>query len=157
MSHVARNGDPIDRRNILDGFGLSLVLILEASIDALLFFFQLAQDGLSGGDKFIFALIGLLELCFVAGGIFVILDRELGYDWDFDAFVVPFVEALGGDSGEVFAVYILGEETVDVAGVTWNVLSLELVAGSADPGDSVLDVVVVRDLLCCVHLQLYYL
>ena len=76
MSHVARNGDSINRWDILDGFGLSLVLILEAGIDAVFFFFQLAQDGLGGCDKFIFALVRLLELCFVTGGILVILGRE---------------------------------------------------------------------------------
>ena len=73
------------------------------------------------------------------------------YKIDVDTFIVSAVETLGGDSGKVFAVNILCEESVDMAGVTGNVLSLQFVSGSSNPCDSVLNVIVVGNLLCSVH------
>eukprot|EP00178_Gracilaria_changii_P020334 TRINITY_DN59041_c0_g1_i1.p2 TRINITY_DN59041_c0_g1~~TRINITY_DN59041_c0_g1_i1.p2 ORF type:complete len:122 (+),score=5.79 TRINITY_DN59041_c0_g1_i1:256-621(+) len=121
-----------------------MIILLQALVDGLLFGLELSEHGLGCGDEFIFSLIGLIEFIFIAGCVLVII-------LDGDTFGVAIVETFGGDSGEVFSIDILGEETMDVTCVTGDVLSLQLVGGSTDPGDSVLDMVVVGDLFGCVH------
>lgn len=46
-------------------------------------------------------------------------------------------------------------QPLDVSRVTRDVLFLQLMGGSTDPSHPVLDVIEVRNCLCCVHLQLY--
>lgn len=70
---------------------------------------------------------------------------------DVDALGMAVVEALSSDSGEVLAVYVFGEEPLDVSRIARNMLFLEFVSGATDPGDSVLDVVIIRHALCGVH------
>ena len=76
MSHISRNRNSISRWDFMDTFWLPLILILNATIDSLLFFLQFSKDRLSSGNKFIFSLIRAIKLILVAGGILVILGKK---------------------------------------------------------------------------------
>jgi hypothetical protein len=111
----------------------------------------LTQHRLCSRDELAFSLVGLVELTLVAGLVLLILSHIPSYVVDIDAFGVTIVETLGCHSSIVLAIDVLSEKPVDVACVSWNMLSLELVSGAADPGCAVLDVVVIWDLFGCVH------
>ena len=75
VSHVTRDRNSIGWVNLIDVFGLFLILFLKTGVDSLFLFFQFSKNILSSGDKFIFSLIGLLELCLVAGCILIVLNK----------------------------------------------------------------------------------
>lgn len=70
-----------------------------------------------------------------------------------NALFVTVIDALGGDSGEVFAIHILGLEPRDMTLVPGDVLPLELMSGATDPGDTVLYLVEIWNCLGCVHIS----
>jgi hypothetical protein len=73
------------------------------------------------------------------------------YVVDSDALRVAVVEALRSHAGEVLSIDVFREEALDVASVARDVLALQLMSGSAEPCDSVLNVLIIRHLFGCVH------
>lgn len=70
-----------------------------------------------------------------------------------DSLLVAIIHALGCDSGEIFAIHILGEQPVDVALVPGDVLALQFMGGASYPCHSVLDLIKVRNSLCSLHIS----
>ena len=75
VSHIARDRHSISRWHLIDTFRLPLVLILNAAVDSLFFFFQFSKDRLSSSNKFVFSLIRTIKLSLVTGGILIILHK----------------------------------------------------------------------------------
>jgi hypothetical protein len=90
------------------------------------------------------SLVWLGELVLVAG-------PELLIHAEVKAGGVAFVEALSSDSGKVFSMNILRMKTMDVTGVTRNMLSLDFVSRTTDPCATLLDLKIIGDRFSCVH------
>lgn len=73
MTHVAGDGQPVDRRHFPDAFGLLVMLFLHTLVDSMLLLLESTQEGLGCGDELVLALIRLIEFVLVTGAVLVVL------------------------------------------------------------------------------------
>lgn len=155
MAHITRNGHSINGSNFFNTLGLLSILLLHILVDAPLGLIQPAKHILSSCDELAPPLIRLLVLILIRSPVLLILQSHLSYLIDIDSLGVAIVHALRRHSRKVLTINILCMQPLDMPRVSRDVLLLQLMSGSADPGHPVLDVIEVRHCLCCVHLQLY--
>ena len=86
----------------------------------------------------IFSLVRFGEFVLITGSK-LLIDNEI------KASGIASVETLSSDSGKVFSMDILCMKTMDVTGVTGNVLSLEFMSRATDPCGALLDLEIVGD------------
>jgi hypothetical protein len=75
VSHITWNRKPVNRRDLVDAFWLSLVLLLNRVINDFLFFVKFSKNRLSSCYEFASSLVWLIIFLFVIRSIFLILDN----------------------------------------------------------------------------------